>query len=490
MPFPTWWPAASLLIHITCQLVLAARVVMRRQPLGNTHAWLLLVLFVPIGGMLLYLLIGELRLGSRRMRRIQEAEAEIEPVAMRLWKHEERVWRDSTARFRHLADLGTSLCHTPPLTGNDLTLHTDAAATLDAMIADIDNAEDHCHLLTYIFQPHGKPLQLAEALARAAQRGVKVRVALDAAGSRPFLTSDIPAKLREAGVEVTELLPVNPIRFIFERIDLRNHRKMLIIDGATAYCGSQNITDDSFLPANKRGIGPWIDATVRMQGPAAQALAVVFATDWNSESEKPITDLDEQLKPLPKIAACDERETSAVQLLPSGPGRQPMAVQAAFLTTIYMANQELILTTPYFVPDPTVLAAISAAAMRGVDVTLVLPKTNNKWIVAAAGRASFSDLLDAGVKIRLFRPGLLHAKTLTADRDIALIGSANLDQRSFWLNYEITLAVYDTNFASQLRQLQLKYIHHSDEITPKAWRKRAIWQHAADNLAQLFAPLL
>ncbi len=490
MPFSTWWPVASLVLHITCQLVLAARVVMRRQPLGNTHAWLLLVLFVPVAGMVLYLLIGELRLGSRRVKKLEEAERAIEPAAMRLWAHEERVWRDEAARFKHLADLGSTLCHTPALTGNDLTLHTDAAATLDAMIADIDRAEDHCHLLTYIFQPSGKPLELVDALARAAGRGVNVRVAVDGAGSRAFLRSGLPRKLREAGAEVTELLPVNPLRFLFSRIDLRNHRKMLVVDGRYAYCGSQNITDDSFKPSRKPGIGPWIDATVRMEGPAAQAMALVFAADWNADAKEPITGLEETLKPLPPIEACDQRETSAVQLLPSGPGRQPLAVQASFLTTMYMAKQELILTTPYFVPDPTVLAGISAAAMRGVDVTLVLPKLNNKWIVAAAGRASFSELLDAGVKIMAYRPGLLHAKTLTADRDIALIGSANLDQRSFWLNYEVTLAVYDTNFASQLRQLQREYIRQSDRITLKQWKSRPIWQHAADNLAQLFAPLL
>lgn len=461
---------------------------LRRSTLSNAHAWLLVIWLLPVAGMILYLLIGENRLGSHRLRKFQDNERRLHEFANELWLTREQTWSGPYARFRPLERLGASLNDAPAVEGNALSLHSDAAATLDAMIADIDAAESHCHLLTYIFQPSGKALELADALVRAAARGVECRVALDGAGSRPFFRSGLAHRLRASGVEVVELLHVNPLRLLFRRLDLRNHRKIFIVDGLIAYTGSQNITDDSFRPKGPSGPGPWHDATVRVEGHAARALALIFLTDWNSESSNPIDEVEAYLPSMPRPD--DDRITSAVQILPSGPDRGPLAIQAAMVAAMYSATTELIVTTPYFVPDATVNTALMTAAARGVETTLIIPAWNDAPIVDHAGRASFLPLLDAGVRIMRYTPGLLHAKAITVDGMMALIGSANLDQRSFRINFEVTLAIYDLGFAQQLRALQLRYIEQSEPVDLEEWRKRSMVNRLIDSAASLFSPIL
>jgi cardiolipin synthase len=233
------------------------------------------------------------------------------------------------------------------------------------------------------------------------------------------------------------------------------------------------------------GPGPWTDASVRIEGPAAQATSVMFLRDWELDSHERVASLGDYLPDLGEVA-----ESGVVQLTPSGPGSGPLAIQQAILTTIYAAREELIITTPYFVPDDATRGALEAAAKRGVEVTLVVPKKVNSPLIALAAKSEFGNLLRAGVKIQRHRPGLLHAKTITVDRQFAMIGSVNLDMRSFWLNFEVSLFLYDTDFASQVRWLQTKYIGSSDELLINDWVKRPIYEKAAEHIARLFGPLL
>lgn len=485
--FFTWSFGFSLLFLAT-QVLLSARVLLKRAPLSNAHAWLLVIWLIPVIGMGLYLLIGENRLGSRRVRAFQENEEALRAHHQELWTAREPTWDGPYERFRPLEKLGAGLCDAPAVEGNELHLLADAAETLDAMIADIDGAQSHCHLLTYIFQPSGKPVELAEALMRAARRGVECRVALDAAGSRPFFRSKLPRLLRASGVEVVELLGVSPVRLLFRRLDLRNHRKVCVVDGRVAYSGSQNITDDSFRPKGLRGPGPWHDATARIKGHAVLALALVFIADWNSESKAPISEFDQYLPQLE--TGRTDGVTSAVQVLPSGPDRRPGAIQSAMIAAMYAATRELVLTTPYFVPDETINTALRTAAARGVEVTLIVPKNNDAVIVDHAGRASYEQLLASGVRIMRYTPGLLHAKTMTIDGMVSHIGSANLDQRSFRINFEITLAMYDHEFTTELREQQAKYIEQSEPVELDRWRARSTMSRVIDGAASLFSPIL
>jgi len=481
-----WLPAAIFFADYAIRIGLIGRVVARKLRVSTTLAWAFLLLFLPFAGAFVYLLIGENRLGAKRLARHRDTEANLEELALAHWKGGATDWTHESEPFDQVARLCAAVTGLPPLRGNDLSLCGDSDKLLDDLINDIDAATHHIHLCYYIWTTQGRgPTRVAEALARAAKRGVRCRVLLDAVGSGDYLKCEECLLLRKHGVQIVAALPVNPLRALAARLDLRNHRKATVIDGRIAYIGSQNLNDSSFNVRGSGGPGPWVDATVRIEGPAAQALSVMFMRDWELDASERIAPMDEYLPDLGVV-----RDGGVVQLAPSGPGSGPLAIQQAILTTIYAAREELVMTTPYFVPDDATRSALEAAAKRGVDVTLVLPKKVNSPLLALAAKSEYGNLLRAGIKIRLHRRGLLHAKTISVDRRFAMIGSVNLDMRSFWLNFEATLFVYDDDFASQVRWLQTGYMDESDDLKLGEWAKRPAYKKTAEHVARLFGPLL
>lgn len=479
---------ALLVLDYLVRLGIALRILIRRCPAADTWAWLLLLLFMPTLSWVLYFLIGENKLGFRRLGRYEQLTRRIEEDAVLHWRRQGVVHEVGRGAYEPLAHLGTFVGGIPPLTGNHVELLGTGGPVLDEIIKAIDASKHHCHLLFYIWMPAGKGVAVGEALMRAARRGVVCRVLVDAVGAKDFLSSDLCGAMREANVKVVSALPVSPLRMLFARIDLRNHRKIVVVDGEVAITGSQNLTDETFEP--KRGfsmqrVGPWIDSTIRLRGPAVQALQCVFLRDWLLDSDETLPDVS-PFFPVPIPVA----GSSVVHVVPSGPGPRPDAIHQALLAMFFEAKEELILTTPYFVPDEATKAAIQNAALRGVDVTLIVPDQLDARVVAAASRAHYEDLLDAGVKILEHEGGLLHAKTASIDRRLAMVGSANLDMRSFWLNFETTLFIHDDDFASQLRFMQQHYADQSREILPEQWKQRSIWARLLDHLAQLLNPLL
>jgi cardiolipin synthase len=481
-----WVVATVLGTDAALRIVIAFRVILRRLSVPPTLAWLLLLLFVPVASWLIYLLVGEPRLGSRRAARYELATRRIEEDAVLRWARAGWTYASDEEPYSSLARLGTSVSGIPPLIGNVVELLGTGTPVLKRLIEDIDQAVDHVHMLYYIWQPTGTTEAVADALIRAAKRGVQCRVLVDAVGSRRFLLSSMRKAMEEAGVCVAEALPVNPFRMLLARVDLRNHRKISVIDGGIAYCGSQNLTDETFRFRRRKRTGPWIDATVRIRGPASQALQAVFMRDWVMECEDDLRNPERYMngRASPLAQGCP------VHVLPSGPGPQAEAMRQLTLAMLFAAREEIIITTAYFVPDEATQAALINAAMRGVDVTLVLPDVLDARVVAAASRAHYEDLLVAGVRIVHHEEGLLHAKTATVDRRIAMLGSANLDMRSFWLNFEATLFVYDSAFASTLRFMQRHYMNEGRPISLRAWRRRPIVRRLVDNTAQLLSPLL
>ena len=302
-------------------------------------------------------------------------------------------------------------------------------------------------------------------------------------GSEAFLEGATVRRLREAGVELRAALPTGPLRTLFARADLRNHRKIVVIDDRVAYTGSQNLVDPRFFK-QESGVGQWVDAMARLTGPAAASLDAVFRLDWSVETGSPF-------EPPPAAALDASRAgSSLVQVVPSGPDLRPEAIHQLLLTAIYSARRELVMTTPYFVPDEAMLTALLSAALRGVDVTLIVPARNDSLMVRYASVAHFDDLLSAGARIALFNGGLLHTKSLTIDGETSLFGSVNLDMRSLWLNFEITLFVYDPAFTLRLRALQQAYMRDADLVDPEVWRRRPAWHRFAENSFRLLSPLL
>lgn len=478
------WIVNSLyLIEWVIRIVMGALIVTRRRAPSAALAWIVLVFFAPFLGSAAYFLIGENRLGSRRVERhrhIVEA-TDREPV---MQVPDPAVVQPSIdPRHAGIAALTEGLGGSPALGRNELELHNDTALTIEAMARDIDAARSHCHLLAYIFNVDDMGRMIVDAVARAAQRGVICRVLVDAAGSKQFLRSTLASELRESGAEVVAALPVSLLRAQFARVDLRNHRKLLVVDGKVAYAGSHNISAPHY--PGKRQYGAWHDATVRVTGPIVGRFEELFVQDWYLDSGV-------MPKELPKVLVNGDWPDPGVaaQALPTGPLSPEPPLPPIMIAALHAARNEAVLTTPYFVPDDALVSALRSAAMRGVRVHLVVPKRSDSRIAQAAGRSYYGELLHAGVNIHEFIPGLLHAKTLTVDNDFALIGSANLDIRSFMLNFEIGLLIYDDDFASHMRFLQQTYMDQSDALTIEAWKSRGRWRRLGDNVAKLMSPLL
>lgn len=468
------------------RVLLTVRIIARRQDVSKALAWLALVLAAPMLGLFIYLLVGESRLGTLRVRRYKRIWRDLGRAVTQAWITRKSVRPVQTHGAINIARVAEAVGQFPAVADNLVELYGDADRMLDRLIEDIDAARHHCHFEYYIWAKAGRSNLVAEAVMRAAARGVQCRILVDAVGSSDFLGVELVERLTAAGVKLVEALPVGRIRSLFNRIDLRNHRKIAVIDGRIGYAGSQNLNDSTFgVPRKLNKLGPWFDATLRIEGPAVSALQSVFMCDWKLDAEEAFADLAAYFPELEGV-----EDGAAVHVIASGPGGAGPTVHNLFLEFIASAREELVMTTPYLVPDDATLIALENAVLRGVHVTLIVPEKHDHPIVLAAAQGHYSWFLDKGIEIHAHRGGLLHAKTATIDRRVAIVGSANIDIRSFWLNFELTLCVYDARCARQVRDLQDQYLSQSRKLSPEQWRSRAIWKRAVQNTARLLSPLL
>lgn len=480
-----WLVYVFFFAHLLLQIALAFRVIMRRRGVGESLSWILVIFVFPVVGILAYLLLGELRLGHRRLRRLLELfppiSAWLEETARRLPVN----WSPLGVECQPLSQLAQRTLGLPTQPGNQLELIDQWQEVFRRLIEDIDEAQETCHLVFYIWHLGGTVDEVAEALTRASSRGVVCRVLVDAMGSRAFLRSKLAERLRKAGILLQAALPGGLLRMPFVRFDLRMHRKIVVIDGKVAYTGSLNLVDPRYFKVES-GVGQWVDAMVRVEGPAVESLAVTFLADWYVETESTL----EELRETGGVVEQPSRGDCAVQVLPSGPAYRSEAIEDVLLMAVYSARRELVMTTPYFVPSESLRIALGSAARRGVKVILIVPAKVDSVLVRYASQAFKDDLLRAGVRIANFDGGLLHTKSVSIDGEMSLFGSLNLDPRSMRLNFEISLAVYNNDFAEQLRALQQKYIDCSELMDLETWDKRPSTQRFAENCARLFGPLL
>lgn len=486
MEHASWIITALIFItDLTIRIGLSLRVIMRKRAASVSLAWLVVVLLLPFAGAIIYLMFGENRLGERRAKRAAANVPFLRDWALRLTKKSDVDWQKINPECMPLNRMISTLFKIPAMQGNDLQLIDSSDDFFDNLLADINASESFCYLQFYIMSNGGYADKVTEALIQAAQRGVACKVMLDSIGSKDFFKSSVPDTMQEAGIEVVEALPAGLLRTLFVRVDLRNHRKMVIIDSNIAYTGSQNLVDPQFFKQDS-GVGEWKDSMVRIRGPLIEVMTAAFLYDWTLETDASIDTLTEKKKLFSPKNAGD----AVVHLVPSGPGFQESAIHDLLLTTIYAARKEIILTTPYFVPDNAILSALKSAAGRGVDVTVVVPERNDSKLVYYASRGMFENLLHAGVHIMLFGEGLLHSKTITVDNDFCLFGSVNLDMRSFWLNFEMTLFIYNKKFTADLRTLQQQYITGSQPVNQEIYLHRSFRQRFKENAALLVGPLL
>jgi cardiolipin synthase len=473
------------MLHVAIVVVISLRVIMKRRAPGVSLAWLILVIVLPYAGVILYILVGERTLGRRRVRRAAALLSPLQTWIERIPPAAEMVEDSVPVAWTNLRHFVEGSVGFTAVADNRLELIEGAHKTLRLIIDDIDRAQSTCDLEFYIWNRGGMADEVAEALIRAEARSVRCRVLLDSVGSGAFLRSDLARRMREGGVELVEALPVGLVRSLFVRVDLRLHRKIVVIDGSVAYTGSLNMVDPQFFKQGSRA-GEWIDAMVRVTGPAVKLFELVFVWDWLIETGETLEGvIPANAGDMPASAG-----QAVAQVLPSGPGYRAGTIHQLLLTAIYSAQRELIMTTPYFVPDEAFIGALQAAAQRGVEVTLIVPYRIDSILVRYASRAYNDDLLRAGVRIQRFRGGLLHTKSVVVDGETTLFGTVNLDIRSLRLNFEVTMIVYDVAFGSEVRDLQLRYVEQSEPMDLDRWRKRGRAGRFLENAAQLMSPLL
>jgi cardiolipin synthase len=437
-------------------------------------AWLTVVLIVPVVGGPLYLLLGGIRLSKDRRRRHREAYQ---------WLRDQE-WDDppvSAIMPGRAGALVEALGGDEPTTGNVLRLFAETDEASAALIEDIHAARERIDLLVYIYLDDATGRAVGEALIDAARRGIACRLLVDAFGSKRFLRSPLRKQLKAAGIHVLPALPVNLFGVALARLDHRNHRKIFVIDGRIGWTGSMNIASAAFDLKPK--YAPWVDVAVRVEGPAVFDLHTLFIEDWVVESrEDPGTLRMARPRPLESDAI--------VQVLGTAPHRYPLALRELSVFGLLGGENQITMTTPYFVPDEVTVTALVSSARAGVPTTLIVPKRNDSPLVAAASRSFYERLLQAGVRLYEFRPGLLHAKTVTLGDDRSVISTANLDRRSYELNFEVTMFVVDLSFGEKLRALQEYYIANSDEVVLEKWQRRGGARRFAENLVGVMAPLL
>ncbi len=475
LPTMPWWYA----IHISgwaIGLILIPVLAHRYTP-SKALGWLAVMFAVPWVGPALFLMFAANPLGRRRIVRYRQA-LDGSTAAERFVQVEQGLQKVQLApQLEAIARAAEACGALPPNGGNAVEFSTQHEQTLEWLLRDIDAAKHHVHLVFYIIGDDGVGHSVVEALERAAARGVACRVVADALGSRLFLRR-LASRLNSKGIRVVPAMPFNPLKGRLARLDVRNHRKIGVIDGRVGYIGSWNIVAPGFRPAAK---GLYRDLMARVQGPAALQLQLLFLADWKLEAGESLS--------FDNVLANPEPAGDIVaQLMPSGPLYPFPPVRDQTVELLGLARRRVILTTPYFIPDEAVMLSLRLAAQRGVDVNVIVPARSDSHLADAAGRAYSAELTDAKVHVHCYRDGFLHAKSMTVDDEIGMVGSANFDVRSFRLDIEANLILYTATAVRILREIQDQYMARSVPFLDQ-WKNRSWLQRVADDSAKLISPL-
>lgn len=481
-----FFTALGAVVEYAIKLVAIGIVPENRRPSSST-AWLLLILMVPVVGFPLYWLLGSPYVKGRRQRVQSEATALLTQSLAHLKTVPGGV--DPSPGLTSVLTMNRRLTGLPCVTGETAGLYGDTDEAYAAMAAAVHQAEEYVYVEFYIMAWDATTDHFFGALAEAVQRGVSVRLLLDHIGSRRYPGwRQFTRRLTEAGIEWHLMMPIDLLRGRWRRPDLRNHRKLLVVDGKVAFIGSHNVIDPSYGSDRNVRLGrAWKDLSLRVTGQIVPSIEVVFATDWYTET-------GQVLPPHPShghAGHVNGGPTNAMQIVPSGPGFPSEPNLRMFSTLINQATRKVSITSPYFVPDEYLLGAITSAAFRGVRVDLFVGEEADQFIVGHAQRSYYTALLEAGVNIHLYpKPMVLHSKYLTIDDSIAMIGSSNLDYRSFALDYEITLLAFGGDLVDQLTANDEEYLAVSHELTIEQWRQQPWHKRYLDNVCRLASAVM
>ena len=528
----------GVMAYFLIRLWLVVRVIQQQRRQSAAIAWIAVLFALPVVGIIGYMLFGEINIGHQYRKRSLMAQKLLRDFANAQHINFNEISKNLDTEARQLSNIALLKTGFGVYDNHTLTLITDADAIFDSLLADIRAANTIILLEFYIVSPQGRVIELLEALMAATQRGVSVHLLADSVGSHTFFRSSWVKKLKAAGVFVHESLPVGLFKTIVKRIDIRNHRKLAIFDSCYGYTGSFNLIDPDFFKQDAH-VGKWIDVMIRVESHdtvnSVKAMALVTTTDISAETNANFSNLEKIVNRFTKSLYIDtsklhhrklQHEANArglgqnantrvpnppllkilplqsslqaypsvsqvsLQLIPSAPELTGHVIYETLVCAIFAAKKQVVITTPYFVPDDALLLAMTTAAKRGVKVILNVPKKVDSLLVQFASQAYFDPLLSAGVQIYLFNAGLLHAKILCVDDDYCLFGTVNMDMRSFYLNMEVSMAIYNRTMTQQILTCQHEYLRQSEPLQRDRWQQRSFGAKFLDNAIRLFSPLL
>ena len=454
--------------------VSAGVILLQRRSATATLAWLLVFIFLPIAGLVLYRLLGPLRLKRKQLRRrVGRRVVEDALGAMELIRAH---GQDQV----QVARVPIAMREPPPLHADSLDLYVDGASAYAAIIRDIEAATHHVHLEYYIFEPDRIGMRLRDLLVAKARAGVAVRLLVDGSGSS-HLGKRFLRPLRDAGAEVAWFNPIS-LRWIrTRRVDFRCHRKIVVCDSVVGFTGGMNIADAQSAELSKTY---WRDTHLRVDGAAVLALQRLFIEDWYFATDALPS------APGDLFRLRDGTGTRVVQIVGSGPDHDQLTIHGTYFTAITRASSRVWLTTPYFVPDDAIITALCTAAQRGVDVRLLVPLRGDSRLIDLAARSYMPELVASGVRVYEYLPRFIHAKTIVIDQDLAIVGTANLDNRSFRLDFELTALAYDRELTGRLADAFEADLRDSRAIDAAVLSQQSLFRRLGEAGARLMSPLL
>ncbi|ASF41052.1 cardiolipin synthase [Halobacillus halophilus] len=472
----------SIILGLNVLLALAI-IFLERRDASATWAWLMVLLFLPIAGFIFYLIFGR-RLSNKEIFTWDKKSrlgllAAVQDQLQAIKEGRLEINHPDIVPYEDLIYLHLKNNDALYSDNNEVEVFTDGQKKFHALIQDIESAQDHIHLLYYIVRDDKLGTRLADVLIRKAQENVEVKLLYDDMGSR-LLKRKFVKRLRDAGVEVESFFP-SFIPKVNLKINYRNHRKLAIIDGKIGYIGGFNIGDE-YLGFNKR-FGYWRDTHLRVEGNAVSNMQTRFILDWNQASRKDIVYEDRYYQAEPK-------GSTGVQIVSSGPDSEWEQIKHGYIKMILSAKEYVYVQTPYFIPDDSLLDALRIAVLSGVDVRIMIPNKPDHPFVYWATFSNIGDMLNAGAKIYIYQKGFLHAKTIVVDGNIASVGTANIDVRSFRLNFEANAFVYHPNIAKALSDRFHEDLTESTELTSKLYQSRSKWIRFKEAIARLLSPIL
>jgi cardiolipin synthase len=480
------WFIPITVLYIVVVIIVCLRILYDTRSTSKTFAYLLVTILLPVLGMIIYFAVGaNYRKNKLYSKKIVKDKKLLEKIRARVVHDSKKTLENGNAEVKSHKKLARLLLNDEsPLSGNNqVKLLLNGENKFPEVLQALRDAKHHIHIEYYIFENDNIGNQIKDILIQKAAEGVKVRFIYDDFGSRSIRKTLVP-QLIAAGIEA---YPFYKIFFVAlsNRTNYRDHRKIIVVDGCTGFVGGINVSDRYINGSGKRKQLYWRDTHVRIDGPGVYYLQYLFICDWNFCAEQNLEIEDDFF--------CHKKSKTGdavLQIAASGPDSDTPTIMFSLITAIGMAEDEILITSPYFIPGESMLDALNVAALSGVKIKLLVPGKSDSFVVNAAARSYYGELIDSGVEIYLYQKGFVHAKTMVADGQLAIVGTANMDHRSFELNFEVNCLIYDTAVATQLRNAFYDDLQDAVRINATTWKKRTLFKQLPEKLVRLLSPLL